>query len=155
MEFKGNEDIEAPIADVFGAISDFEMMERSALRRSIEVQRTGDPAHPEAGLTWDLNFAFRGKQRQARLVLADYSPVTGMTITGGGSGLDGRMEVELVALSPQRTRLSVWLKLEASTLTGRLLLQSLKLARNNLNRRFKLRLADYAGLTEARLKSTA
>lgn len=155
MEFKGNEDIEAPIAEVFGILSDFEQMERSALRRGIEVQRIGDPARPGNGLSWELGFAFRGKQREARLKLAEHTPVTGMVVTGGGSGIDGRMEVELLALSPQRTRMSVRLKLEAGTLTGRLLLQSLKLARNNLNRRFKLRLADYAKLTEERLTSTA
>lgn len=155
MEFQSKEDIEAPIADVFGAISDFEILERSALRRGIELQRTGDSAHPESGLAWDLSFSFRGKQRDIRLTLSDYAPVTGLTINGGGSGIDGRMEIELLALSPQRTRMSVQLKLTPSTLTGRLLVQSLKLARSNLTRRFKLRLAEYAKITEERLNRTA
>ncbi|WP_264211090.1 SRPBCC family protein [Leisingera thetidis] len=155
MEFLSKEDIEAPIAGVFGAISDFELLERSALRRGIELQRIGDPASPEKGLAWDLAFSFRGKQRDIRLALASYTPVTGMILTGGGSGIDGRMEVELLALSPQRTRMSVQLTLSPTTLTGRLLVQSLKLARSNLTRRFKLRLAEYAKITEERLNRTA
>mgnify|MGYP000515670921 CR=1 FL=1 len=155
MEFQSKEDIEAPIAEVFGAISDFELLERSALRRGIEVQRIGDTAYPEKGLAWDMNFKFRGKQRDIRLTLEGYVPVTGLTVAGGGSGIDGRMEIELLALSPQRTRMSVSLKLSASTLTGRLLVQSLKLARSNLTRRFKLRLAEYAKLTEERLNRSA
>lgn len=155
MKFQSKEDIESPIAEVFGAISDFELLERSALRRGVELQRSGDLAHPENGLAWDLKFSFRGKPRDIRLTLASYAPVTGLTLSGSGSGVDGRMEVELLALSPQRTRMSVELKLTPSNLTGRLLVQSLKLARSNLTRRFKLRLAEFAKLTEERLNRTA
>ena len=80
--------------------------------------------------------------------------MTGLSLKGSGSGIDGLMAVELVALSPRRTRISVALNLSPTGLTGRLLLQSLKLARGKLNKRFKLRLADYARLTEERLNST-
>ncbi|KIC11949.1 DNA polymerase III subunit gamma/tau [Leisingera sp. ANG-M1] len=155
MEFQSKEDIEAPIAEVFGVVSDFELLERSALRRGIEVQRAGDIAHPENGLVWDFKFRFRGKARDIRLTLDSITPVTGLSLTGGGSGIDGRLNIELLALSPQRTRMSVRLKLSPTTLTGRLLVQSLKLARSNLTRRFKLRLAEYARVTEERLNRSA
>ncbi|CUH98886.1 SRPBCC family protein [Leisingera aquaemixtae] len=155
MKIKSKEDIEAPIAEVFGAISDFELMERSALRRGVELQRTGDLSQPENGLAWDLNFSFRGKPREIRLTLASYTPETGLALTGSGSGIDGRMEIELLALSPQRTRMAVQLELSPTNLTGRLLVQSLKLARSKLTSRFKLRLAEFAKFTEERLKRTA
>lgn len=155
MEFQSSEDIEAPIAEVFRAISDFDAMERSALRRGIELQRTGDTANPAVGLAWDLSFSFRGKQRSIALALASYTPDTGMALGGSGSGLDGQMAIDLLALSPQRTRMSVQLKLAPTSLTGRLMVQSLKLARSNLNRRFRLRLADYARITEERLNRPA
>ncbi|QDI76868.1 MULTISPECIES: SRPBCC family protein [Leisingera] len=155
MKIKSKEDIEAPIAEVFGAISDFELMERSALRRGVELQRTGDLSQPESGLAWDLNFSFRGKPREIRLTLASYTPETGLALTGSGSGIDGRMEIELLALSPQRTRMAVQLELSPTNLTGRLLVQSLKLARSKLTSRFKLRLAEFAKFSEERLKRTA
>lgn len=155
MKFESKEDIEAPIAEVFGAISDFELMERSALRRGVELQRTGDLSRPENGLAWDLNFSFRGKPREIRLTLLSYTPDTGLALTGSGSGIDGRMEIELLALSPQRTRMSVQLDLSPANLTGRLMVQSLKLARSKLTSRFKLRLAEFAKFTEERLKRTA
>ncbi|APG45931.1 SRPBCC family protein [Phaeobacter porticola] len=151
MDFSSKEDIEAPIAEVFQAITDFESMERMALRRGVDVQCLGDVQRPDKGLAWDVWFQFRGKQRNLHLSLEGYEPVTQMIISGAGSGLDGAMEVELVALSPQRTRLSVALSLAPKTLAGRLLVQSLKLAKTRLNRGFKKRVAEFARQTEERM----
>ena len=155
MDFTSKEDIDSPIADVFEALSDFESFERSAIRRGIDVQRIGDISTPENGLAWDAKFSFRGKARELRITLKSYDPVTRILLSGDSRGLNGETAIELLALSPRRTRMSVQLKLAPTTLTGRLLVQSLKLARSNLTRRFKLRLADYARITEERLNRSA
>ncbi|AUQ48633.1 hypothetical protein PhaeoP83_00317 [Phaeobacter inhibens] len=155
MDFSSKEDIDAPIAEVFGSISDFENMERMALRRGVDVQRMGDVHHPENGLAWEIEFQFRGKKRNLHLSLSTYEPVTQMVLTGTGSGMDGAMDVELLALSPQRTRLSVTLSLTPKTLSGRLMVQSLKLARSKLNRGFKKRVSEFAKQTEDRVGRSA
>jgi hypothetical protein len=54
------------------------------------------------------------------------------------------MRVDLVALSPARTRLNVDLEITPRNLAGRLLIQSVKLAKGNLSKRFRLRVAEYA-----------
>ena len=154
MEFSGKEDIDAPIAEVFHALCDFENMERQALRRGAEVQRMGDAAHPENGLAWDVAFQFRGKDRKLNVALTTYEPVTMMAVTGTGSGVDGNLEVELLALSPQRTRMVVKLALSPKTLSGRLMVQSLKLAKTRLARGFERRVSEFARQTEARLSGT-
>ncbi|MGR3760582.1 SRPBCC family protein [Roseobacteraceae bacterium NS-SX3] len=151
MQFASKEDIEAPIAGVFGALSDFETFERAAIRRGIEVQRLGDPAAPEQGLAWDTSFNFHGKERALRLTVADYEPVTRLCVGGAGSGLDGQLEIELLALAPRRTRMAVRLSVKPKTLSARLLVQSLKLARGKLDQKFKQRVAGFAKTTEERL----
>ena len=71
-------------------------------------------------------------------------------MTSATSGIDGAVVIELVALSVARTRLTVSIDLEPRTLGARLLVQSLKLARGTLQRRFELRVADYASEITAR-----
>jgi hypothetical protein len=74
---------------------------------------------------------------------------------GESPSLSGKGQIELLALSPRRTRLSVKVNLQAKTLSGRLLLQSLKLARSKINTRFKQRVAEFASLTEDRANRSA
>jgi hypothetical protein len=50
-------------------------------------------------------------------------------------------KVELVPLSPTRTRLMVETVLSPKTLAARLLVQSLKLAKSSLTQRYKSRIA--------------
>jgi hypothetical protein len=67
-------------------------------------------------------------------------------------GLGGNMVVDLMALSRSRTRLVLDIELKPENLSARLLVQSLKLARGNLTKRFRLRAAEYAIDVEDRYK---
>jgi hypothetical protein len=151
MKYSTREDIEAPIEFVFAQISDFDAYERRALRQGAEVsRRAGGPA--AVGTMWDIAFEFRGRPRKvvAELVKLD-SPST-MVITSASDGLDVVTEVDLIALSQSRTRVMVSVELRAKTLTARLLLQSLKLAKSRTDKRFKARVRDYAEDIEDRFR---
>lgn len=150
MQFSGKEDIEAPIENVFAVVSEFESFERSAIRRGVEVQRVADMNPVAAGMAWDTTFSLRGKPREMRVTLSEYAAPSLMRFDSNSKGINADCVIELLALSPRRTRLSVDIKLSAKTLAARLFLQSLKLARSNLNKRFKLRLADLAKDIERR-----
>lgn len=144
MQFSSKEDIEAPIEAVFTALSEFESFERSAIRRGIEVNRVDETAPLAAGMAWDAVFDLRGKRRNLHLTLSEYDPPNGMRFDSESFGLEGRLTIDLVALSPKRTRMAMVLHLSPKTLSARLFLQSLKLAKANLTKRFKLRVAEFA-----------
>ena len=150
MKFSSNEDIDAPITDVFAQLSEFAVYERSAIRRGIEVERVGRHESNAIGQTWDARFTLRGKKRDIRLVLAGYEPSNAMRIEADSQGLDAILTLDLVALTPKRTRMTVGLELTPKTLAARLLLQSLKLAKSNLTRRFKWKAAEHARNIEER-----
>jgi carbon monoxide dehydrogenase subunit G len=150
MELTSKEDVDTPLAEVFEAISDFASFERSAIRRGIEVHAT-----PQVGMAWDIRTDFRGKPRELHLELSNYEPTTLIGFEGDSASLSGKGQIELLALSPRRTRLSVKVNVQAKTLSGRLLLQSLKLARSKINTRFKQRVAEFASLTEDRVNRSA
>ncbi|MEX0318222.1 MAG: SRPBCC family protein [Ruegeria sp.] len=156
MHFSGREDIEAPIAAVFGMLSEFERFERLAIRRGVEVTRSAGSVASPVGVTWDTVLRIRGKYREMQVVLEHYEPPHLMRFQATSKGVDAFTGIELLALSASRTRLIFDLKLTPKTLPARLFLQSLKLARARLKRQFELRLAELArDLEERHSRSSA
>ena len=144
MKFSAREDIEAPIDQVFARVTDFAAFERQMLRRGAEVRRVDAGQPVTVGSAWDVAFTFRSRERRMRATVTRMDAPGDLVVAIAASGLDGVTTVELVALSPQRTRLAVTIDLSAKSLSARLLLQSLKLAKSNLSNRFKKRVSEFA-----------
>lgn len=155
MELTAREDIEAPLDRVFAELSDFAAVERQAMRRGIDVQRHGIETGVTEGMGWNVHFTFRGKKRDAEITLSDYAPPERMVFDSVSGGLEMRMVVDLIALSRTRTRIGVTTELKPKTLSARLLVQSLKLAKGGIEKRFQARAAGLAQDLEDRLKHTA
>lgn len=153
MEFTAREDIEAPQDRVFAMMADFDTIERQAMRRGLDVTRTGDG--PGAGMAWDVAFQFRGKRREAAITLTDYQPPERMVFDTLSGGLDIKLTLDVMALSPTRTRINVTTVMAARSLSARLFLQSMKLARGGMDKRFRKRVAELAGEMETRLRGAA
>lgn len=142
MKLSTREDIEAPIAYVYGRIRDFPSFERRALRQGAQVHcRSAGAA--QVGTIWDISFEFRGRSRNVQAELTKLDPEQALEIESQSDGLLAMTQVELVPLSATRTRVLVSFDLKAKTLTARLLLQSLKLAKAKMTKRFKARVLDY------------
>lgn len=147
MKLSTREDIEAPISYVYGRVSDFAGFERRALRQGIAVTRRSDAA-PEVGTIWDIAFDFRGRARNVQAELTTLDVDHAIRIESQSDGLNADTEIELIPLSATRTRVMVSFELKARTLTARVLLQSLKLAKTKMTKRFKARVLDYAEAVE-------
>jgi hypothetical protein len=145
MNFTTHKDIEAPIEYVFQKVANFDGYERQALRRGAQVARVDDAGPVRVGSAWDVAFIFRGKDRKLRATIVNLAVPQRLEIDTAATGLNSVTGVDLVALSPQTTRVSVTVNLIAKSLSARLLLQSLKLAKGNLNKRFSRRVAEQVG----------
>lgn len=149
MKFSAREDINAPADHVWTEVCDFAGFERQAMRRGADVQRV-DAGPVVEGSAWDVAFSFRGKDRQLRAEVTRLDGPNGLTLNTTSSGIDGVVTIELVPLTPQRTRFAMSVEMSAKTLPARLLLQSLKLAKANLTNRYKKRIGDFAEEIERR-----
>ena len=65
------------------------------------------------------------------------------------------MTIDLTALTPNRTRMNVQARLAPRTLSARLLVQSLKLAKARMTRKFSVRVAQFAKTIEGRARKAA
>ncbi|PTX54873.1 polyketide cyclase/dehydrase/lipid transport protein [Litoreibacter ponti] len=154
MKFSTKEDLEVPIDDVFAMLSDYDAFERAILRHGAEVARTDKMDRPGVGMTWHARAKLRGKLREFDARLAEYDAPNQMRFEVLSKNIEAGFLVELVALSRARTRMRIELDVRPKTLSARLLMQSAKLARNTLNRRYKTRIAHFATDLEERHKKT-
>ena len=155
MTFSAREDVEVPISRAFDLICDFDTYERSAMRRGAEVQRIDSLTKRGAGMKWRAAFKMRGKMRDIDIEMTRFDQPNEVCVMSSTSGIDGAGQIELVALSRDRTRISVEFELKPTNLSARLLVQSLKLAKVSLTKRYKLRVAEYAKSIEDRHTSDA
>lgn len=153
MKFSTREDIEAPIDHVFLMASDFDGFERSALRRGVSVQPRETLSQPGAERGWDIGFKFRGKQRDVSAELVSFDSPNAMVFVVAAKTMHADVTVDLMPLSRGRTRLSFGVDLRPANMRGRLKIQSLKLAKANLMRRFRLRVANFATEVEDRYRA--
>ena len=155
MKFSTKEDVEAPIDAVFDMLCDFEGFERSAMRRGAEVQRVDQLKVPSVGMMWRSAFDLRGKRRQVDLEMVTFDKPNEIVLESTSPGLLGQMSFELMPLSRNRTRVLVELEVKPLNLSARLLVQSLKLAKNSMTKKYKLRVAEYAKAMEERYTKSA
>lgn len=153
MRFATKQDIEAPIADVFRILTDFEAWERAAMRRGAEVARTDKLRNLAAGMRWAVKFSYRSKPRLMDLELTQIEAAHLLRFAGVAQSIEGIASVELMELGGKRTRMHTVVEVSPRSLTARLFLQSLRLARARIDRKFDQRAAQLAGDIEARYRA--
>ena len=153
MRFATKQDIEAPIADVFRIISDFEAWERAAMRRGAEVARIDKLRTVAAGMRWAARFSYRSKPRNMELELTQIETPSLLRFAGISKAIEGVASVDLMELGGKRTRMHMVLEVSPRSPTARLFLQSLRLARARIDRKFDQRAAQLAGEIEARYRA--
>ena len=152
MKLIGRKDVEAPAAYVTAALTDFESWERFAMRRGIEVNRTDRLAQPGPGMAWLVNFTFRGRAREAGIQVVQMGPGNHLTMRGQSVNIEGECHIEVIEMAAQRCRLHVTLDTSPRTLGARLFLQSLRLAKSRVDRRFDGRIEALAKELESRYR---
>ena len=155
MKLTTRQDIEAPLDFVYARLTDFDQFERMAMRRGAEVERTDRLRTPGVGMAWRIRFAFRGRARTMLIRFADAEPGSHLGWAFDSPSLEGTVRVDLVALSPRRTRMTLVSDIRPKTLAARLVLQSMRLAKGRVQRKFDVAAGKLANMIEEQSRAKA
>lgn len=139
MKFSTRAEVQAPAEDTFAAFADFPHYVRLAERRGARVQ-----TRDAAVFAWRARFDWNGSARDVEGDVTRFDPPRGFTADMASGGLEGRIEVAVVPIDPARSEVRVAMEWRPRAMSGRILLQSLKLVKGRLDDRFSARVAEFA-----------
>jgi uncharacterized protein YndB with AHSA1/START domain len=155
MKLTTRQDIEAPLEFVYARLTDFDHFERMAMRRGAEVERTDRLRTPGIGMAWRLKFTFRNRLRTVLVRFADAEPGSHLAWAFDSPSLEGTARVDLVSLSARRTRMTIVSDARPKTLAARLVMQSMRLAKGRIQRKFDVAAGQLANMIEEQSRSAA
>lgn len=155
MKFKVAEDVDAPIGFVFERMTDFSQFEADVKRRGADLRRVGNWTQIAEGVQWRGAVQVRGKTRKIEAELAELVPNESAKVDITVGGMEAVYQMAFIALSPEVTRVATELDLKPRTLTARLIIQTLKLARGRVVRRMTRNLMRQGNQTAAAWRQAA
>lgn len=141
MKLKVSDDAESPVDAAFATLTDFRAIEQELREFGFEVRRLGDWSETKVGAAWSGRGEIHGKTRQVGAKISATEPGRMVEIEAQIGGMRVLHETRLVPLGAQATRINITLELRPESLSSRLLIQSLKLARARVLDRMQRRLA--------------
>lgn len=153
MQMQSKCDMSVPIHYVHEQLIDFMGFETMLIGYGANVSRLDNREDIGVGMKWLVEGQFRGKDRAIQLEMFEYEECEVISYKSSAKEVDAEVSLNLIALSPQETRLTLLVKPRANTISARLILQSAKLARKSLKRRLDNRMAEYAEIVEQRYYS--
>jgi len=150
MKFSNRVDVALPADKLFETLTDIPSLERAAMKKGVVMRRLDSLAEKAAGMSWDVGFRLRGKPRQMVVDVTRYDAPVRIEYSGTSAGFEVTLVLEFKDLAPSRSRMSTVLEIKPRTLGGRLLLQSARLGRANLDRRYDERIKSFLRDLESR-----
>lgn len=137
MKLTAKSDLEVSAAFVFAALTDHQAWEREAVRNGVDIQRPAGSPDNGVGAQWRIQGHFRGKMRKLTLSVEEMVPNQRLTLSIDSLSIDGTSQVEIMVLSPRRSRVRVDLDLKPKTLAARLFINTMRLAKGRVQVRFE------------------
>jgi hypothetical protein len=137
MKLSTRTDVTASAEDTFAAFADFPRYVQLAEKRGAKVE-----TRDAAVFAWRARFDWNGKDRELEGIVTRYDPPHGFAAEMTAGGLEGVVEVEVTPIDEGRSRVRVATEWRPRTISGRILLQSLKLVKGRLDERFADRVAE-------------
>ena len=142
MKLTAKTDLEVPAAAVFATLIDHPAWEREAIRNGVEIERPADAPATGVGAEWRIRGHFRGKPRKVLVRIEEMTQDQRLALGIDSPSVEGTTRLEVMVLSPRRSRLRVDLEVKPKTLAARLFINTLRLAKGRVQSRFESRLGQ-------------
>lgn len=143
MKFSTRIDTDLPAEKLFEAIGDFDALERMLIGRGASVSRIDPAQEPGITMGWNVGFDWRGRRRDLRLAVTRFDRPEQMSMAGRSNALDLLVNATVVALSRVKSRLIFETEVKPRNMKARLMLQTAKLGKGQLDRRFQRRVEEF------------
>ena len=142
MKLTAKTDLEVPAAAVYATLIDHSGWEREAIRNGIEVERPAGTPAMGVGAEWRIRGHFRGKPRKVLVRIEEMTQDQRLALGIDSPSVEGTTRLEVMVLSPRRSRLRVDLEVKPKTLAARPFINTLRLAKGRVQSRFESRLGQ-------------
>lgn len=143
MKFSTRHDVDMPAADLFAMLSDFDRLERILISRGAELHRIDPAEEPGIGIGWNAAFDWRGQRRELRMRVTQFERPEKLSVAGVSSAFDLSVDMTVLALSLAKSRLIFELDVRPRNMRARLILQTAKLGKGQLDRKFERRIGTF------------
>ena len=137
MKLTAKTDLEVPAAAVFASLVDHPAWEREAIRNGVEVERPAGTPAPAVGAEWRIRGHFRGKGRKVQVKIEEMTQDQRIALGLDSPSIEGTTRLEIMVLSPRRSRMRVDLEIKPKTLAARLFINTMRLAKGRVQARFE------------------
>lgn len=141
MKFSTRQDRDIPASEMFDAVANFDRIERILIRRGVDVRRRHAGSEDRAG--WDIGFDWRGSRREIKLDLVQFDRPEKIVLNGTSQPLDLVVQMTVIALATNKSRLMFELEATPRNMRARLMLQTAKLGKSALDRKFAKRISEF------------
>lgn len=141
MKFSTRIDKNLPAFQLFDSVTDFERVERILIRRGVSVNRVDDMTDGRRG--WKLAFDWRGQRRELTLILVQFDRPEKFALIGESVPFDIKIDFSIIALAKNRSRLIFEMEVKPRNMRARLILQTAKLGKAQIDRKVAARISDF------------
>jgi uncharacterized protein YndB with AHSA1/START domain len=137
MKLTAKTDLEVPASAVFAILSDHPSWEREAIRNGVDVERPAGTPSTGVGAEWRIRGHFRGKPRKVQVKIEEMTQNQRIALGLESPSIEGTTRLEIMVLSPRRSRVRVDLEVKPKTLAARLFINTMRLAKGRVQARFE------------------
>jgi hypothetical protein len=149
MKFSTRQDTDIPADALFRAVGNFPSLERMLVRRGASVRRLDGMVQPGVGMGWRIGFDWRGRRRELDLHVTEFVSPELIVLAGSADQFDLSIRMTVVALTMSKSRLIFETAVQPRSMKSRLLLQTAKLGKAQLDRKYARRIADFVAHVSA------